>query len=230
MRDRDSKRRRRAAAAAAVTLALALAWGAGNAFAQDDEEEVPLDTRLFRQLMKDMGLQRDGAGIDYRERAPLVVPPSLNLPPPQSGPSLSANPAWPKDPDVQQRKAEAAKKRQPNKSASDAMEEEGRPLSRKEIDRGKVAAGTTSSGSNGPDEDMRWFKDPGAKSIFGNMFSSFSSKEEVGSFTGEPVRDSLTAPPAGYQTPSPEQPYGLGAKTNKSKAITLEERTAGEDR
>ena len=84
MRKRNPKRQRRAAAAAAIALALALAWGGGNAFAQDDEEDVPLDTKLFRQLMKDVGLQKDGEGIDYRERAPLVVPPSLNLPPPQT--------------------------------------------------------------------------------------------------------------------------------------------------
>jgi hypothetical protein len=233
MRERNPKRRRRAAAAAAVTLALALAWSAGSALAQDDEEDVPLDTKLFRQLMKDLGLQQDGGGIDYRERAPLVVPPSRNLPPPQSEPSLTANPAWPKDPDVQQRKAEAAaKKKKPLKTAGETIEEEGRPLSRQELDRGKVAAGTGNSGSNGPDEDMRWFKDPVAKStnIFKDMFSTFSSKEEVGTFTGEPVRESLTEPPPGYQTPSPDQPYGLRAKANKRKAMTIEERTAGENR
>lgn len=231
MRDRTPKGRRRAAAAAAVALALALAWGGGSAFAQDDEEDVPLDTKLFRQLMKDLGLERDGSGINYRERAPLVVPPSLDLPPPQDGPPVTAaDPAWPKDPDVQQRKAAAAARKKPQKSAGDAMREEARPLPRSELDRGKVAAGTKSGGSNSPDEDQRWFRDPGAKSIFGSMFSSFSTKEEVGTFTGEPVRESLTAPPPGYQTPSPDQPYGLGAKVNKSKPMTLEERTAGHER
>jgi hypothetical protein len=79
---------------------------------------------------------------------------------------------------------------------------------------------------------MRWFKDPVAKStnIFKDMFGTFSNKEEVGTFTGEPVRESLTEPPSGYQTPSPDQPYGLRAKTNKRKAMTIEERTAGENR
>src|SRR5262245_63018847 len=50
--------------------------------------------------MKDLGLRRDGEGIDFRERAPLVVPPSRNLPPPQDGTPVTANPAWPKDPDA----------------------------------------------------------------------------------------------------------------------------------
>jgi len=35
-------------------------------------------------------------------------------------------------------------------------------------------------------------------------------KEETAKFTGEPPRSSLTDPPPGYQTPSPDQPYGLG--------------------
>jgi hypothetical protein len=35
-------------------------------------------------------------------------------------------------------------------------------------------------------------------------------KEESAKFTGEPPRTSLTDPPPGYQTPSPDQPYGLG--------------------
>ena len=114
---------------------------AAGAFAQsaaEDEEDVPLDTKLMRQFLKDSGPARDGEGIDYRERAPLVVPPSRNLPPPQSEAAVTANPAWPNDPDAKQRKVEAAKKKQPNQTAAETMEAEGRPLSRSELDRGKV--------------------------------------------------------------------------------------------
>ena len=57
----------------------------------------------------------------------------------------------------------------------------------------------------------------GSKNFFSGIFSSFSDKEETGTFTGEPVRENLTAPPAGYQTPSPAQPYGLGPKTCKGQ-------------
>ena len=76
--------------------------GGTSAFAQSaaEDEDVPLDTKLMRQFLKDLGLRRDGEGIEYRERAPLVVPPSRNLPPPQSEAAVTANPAWPKDPDV----------------------------------------------------------------------------------------------------------------------------------
>ncbi|HYZ43556.1 MAG TPA: hypothetical protein VE667_01750, partial [Xanthobacteraceae bacterium] len=108
MRERTAKRPRRAAAIAAVALAMAVALGAAGARAEDDED-VPLDTKLLRQFMKDLGLQRDGQPIDYHERAPLVVPPSRNLPPPRSEEEVTAKtPAWPKDPDVTQRKQAAA--------------------------------------------------------------------------------------------------------------------------
>lgn len=43
------------------------------------------------------------------------------------------------------------------------------------------------------------------------------TKEEYASFTGEPVRKSLTDPPAGYRVPSPEQPYGLGPDKKPGK-------------
>ena len=227
MPHRDRKGQRRAAAVAAVALAVAMALGTSGAFAADDEEEVPLDTKLFRQFMKDLGLRRDGESIDFRERAPLVVPPSRNLPPPQSETPVSANPAWPKDPDVVQRKAEATKKKQPSRTAAQAMEAEGSPLSREELDKGKTTGPV--GGSASPEDGSRAMKpsELGSKSFFKGMFSSFSNEGETGTFDGEPARGNLTAPPAGYQTPSPSQPYGIGPKGQKAKAATVEERAAG---
>ncbi len=40
--------------------------------------------------------------------------------------------------------------------------------------------------------------------------ATWFNKEEYATFTGEPARDSLTDPPAGYRTPSPTEPYGIG--------------------
>ena len=41
------------------------------------------------------------------------------------------------------------------------------------------------------------------------------SKEEYATFEREPPRNALTAPPAGYQTPSVAQPYGINKKDPK---------------
>jgi hypothetical protein len=219
----------------ALALALAMASSAGSAFAAEDDEDVPLDTKLFRQFMKDLGLTRDGEGIEYRERAPLVVPPSRNLPPPRSETAVTSNPAWPNDPDANKRKAEAVKKKLPSKTAAEAAEAEARPLSRSELERGKAAPGTQ-AGTVVKDADAEASRplradELGSKSLFSNMFSTFNpDKTETGTFTSEPARDSLTAPPPGYQTPSPNQPYGLGKSQDKGKGLTLEERTAGPTR
>ena len=82
MGNRFSKRQRRAAYAGLLAVVLAMSAGMGAAFAQDDDDEdVPLDTKILRRFMKEMGFKRsEDVGIEYRERAPLVVPPSRNLP------------------------------------------------------------------------------------------------------------------------------------------------------
>jgi len=238
MRDRSPKgaRPRARVMAGALGLALAIGWGAG-AFAQnaEDEEDIPLDTKLMRQLLKDLGLRRNEPGIDYRERAPLVVPPNRNvLPPPESDATPATTPAWPKDPDVNERKAATAKKKQPIRGAAETMDAEGRPLSRSELDRGRVA-GAGGGAPQNPDDGARALRpsELGGKSLFGDLWgtmtSSFSDKPEVGTFSGEPTRENLTAPPTGYQTPSPNQPYGLSPKKKATgKALTVEDRTSGE--
>jgi hypothetical protein len=45
------------------------------------------------------------------------------------------------------------------------------------------------------------------------------SREEYASFPGEPVRQNLTAPPAGYRVPSPEQPYGISPEKKPAKKV-----------
>ena len=237
MRERTAKRPRRAAAVAAVALATAIVLGAAGARAEDAEDEnVPLDTKLWRQFMKDLGLQRDGqAAIDYHERAPLVVPPSRDLPPPRSDEEVAEKtPAWPKDPDVSSRKQAAAAEKARLKG-NVSVEEQMRALRPDELDKpGRAAKGTAAKGDAkgaGPTAEdnakplMPSELGTNTKKIFGSIASSFSSAQpETEPFTGEPQRDSMTAPPSGYQTPSPNYPYGMGVQQDKRKASKLEDR------
>jgi hypothetical protein len=231
MRERTAKRPRRAAAIAAVALATVIALGAAGARAEDNEEDVPLDTKLLRQFMKDLGLQRDGAAIDYRERAPLVVPPSRDLPPPRSEEEVTAKtPAWPKDPDVTQRRQAAAAEKARLKGNVSA-EEQQRALRPDELDKpGRAAKGTGAKGTGQTAEDTSKPLTPSqlgtdTKKLFGSVISSFSpAAPESEPFTGEPQRDSMTEPPTGYQTPSPNYPYGMGVQEDKRKASKLEDR------
>src|SRR5262249_35758295 len=228
MRERQPGRLRRGSAVAAVTLAIAVAWSAGCARAADDDEDVPLDTKLIRQFMKDLGLQRDGQeGIDYRERAPLVVPPSRNLPPPRSEDEVAAKtPAWPKDPDVRRRKeATAAEKARLKGNVS--VEEQMRALRPDELDKpGRAAKGSNEKGTVEEAQRPMMPSDLGTKTkkLWGDVLSTFGSQQpEEAPFTGEPPREAMTAPPTGYMTPSPNYPYGVGVE-DKRKATTLEDR------
>jgi hypothetical protein len=44
-------------------------------------------------------------------------------------------------------------------------------------------------------------------------------KEEYANFVGEPVRQNLTDPPAGYRIPSPYQPYGISPDKKPAKKV-----------
>jgi hypothetical protein len=238
MRSRNPKRLRRTAAAAAVALAVALAWSAGSARAEDanDDENVPLDTKLFRQFMKDLGLSRSGDGmIEYRERAPLVVPPSRELPPPRDEAEVAAKtPAWPKDPDVARRKQELAAEKAKLKGNLSA-EEQARALRPDELDKpgaGEKKSADAKGAGKSPEDTSRPLmpSDLGTKTekIFGSIWSSFTpAKPESAPFTGEPPREAMTAPPSGYQTPSPNYPYGVGVQDQR-KVITADEKLKGQ--
>jgi hypothetical protein len=78
--------------AAAIGLAFAAsAFIAAPATAQEGG--------LTRSILGIVGITApDRPVIEYRERAPLVVPPSRDLPPPVAPDALAANPQWPDDP------------------------------------------------------------------------------------------------------------------------------------
>src|SRR6202040_858051 len=73
----------------------------------------------------------ENRGIDYRERSPLVVPPKLDLPSPESMKGEIKDPNWPKDPDEARRKAAIAARKKENKDPMQAS----RILSPSELNR-----------------------------------------------------------------------------------------------
>jgi hypothetical protein len=173
-------------------------------------------------MMRGLGFRNGNeSSIEYRERSPLVIPPSRSLPPPeQAGAGRTA--AWPVDPDVKRKQEIAAKKRATNYRGYDPDREE-RNLTPSELNpTGSTRSAGTSKGRSPTDmgDDGRP-KRPSELGYIGNLFSSFGSgsKEEVATFDREPPRDSLTAPPVGYQTPSPAQPYGID-KTKDRRKVT----------
>jgi hypothetical protein len=204
-------------ARASVGLALGLAMLLGSTAARAADDEPGIDEKVMNSIMTGLGFKKDGeADINYQERAPLVIPPGRNLPPPENPDAVTTNnPAWPKDPDVQRRKREAAMAR--NRNVSDEREREQNPLRPDQLTPGgRAAKRQPARADNGYDAPASGFGNQLPPSqlaapkygVFSAMFGS--NKEDLAKFTGEPPRVSLTDPPTGYQTPSPEQPYGSG--------------------
>jgi hypothetical protein len=212
-----TKRLLRAAWAGALGVLLVAAGAGLAAHAEDDEDEEPsFEKKEMNEIMGGLGA-KTGPDIQYRERSPLVVPPKLDLPPPEDSAAITKNPAWPVDADVKRRK-QAKSKEQSSGPSSLEMEAAARPLPPDQLNRGPRTGPNTQAPAD--DSGRRLTQSElGSKGIFsnGNLFG-FGYSEEVGTFTQEPPRSSLVDPPPGYRTPSPSQPYGVSTKAQEPKA------------
>jgi hypothetical protein len=206
----------RALRLSAVAFGVGLLMASSVARAQDDEDDKTFEEKVIEGIMAGIGgTNMDNRGIDYRERSPLVVPPKLDLPPPVSAKSEVNSPNWPKDPDEARRKAEIKARK---KSKPDPLEA-SRILSPNELNVGKTAAPTrTNSDPVQPGVSNDPLLSPSQLGFDGRFSSMFGgNKSESTQFKGEPTRDSLTQPPSGYQTPSPNFAYGTGPKESLNK-------------
>lgn len=213
--------------ALACVLVAGVAGRAAHAAEDDEDDGLTFEQRMLQNFMRGIGLRNgtEDSGINYRERSPLVIPPGRDLPPPQKEDIAKQDPAWPKDADIQRRRAEIKKRKD---AVTVDPDEQARRLTPAEMERGRVAAGTRTDGSFDSDSAGRRLTSKELNNK-GNIFQTLSifagkEKEETGQFTGEPPRASLIEPPVGYQTPSPDQPYGLGKETYKPKATNIKDR------
>ncbi len=205
-------------AAAAITVLLA---SPGTARAEDDGRTF--EQGIIHNILTGIGLQDPNATQPtYEQRPPLVIPKGDNLPPPQKpGAVIANNPAWPRDPDVLRAKALA--KREKNRDVEAEMLRENDPLPPDQL--GPRGAGARQASAGIPDSghiqgrtNILSPSELGYKGgLFSNMFGD-GKEEETAAFSGEPARTSLTQPPAGYRTPSPDQPYGVNTASGPPKA------------
>lgn len=194
---------------ALVTLAL---------FAAPASAQESSANNLTEQLLTGLGLVAPSSpDIDYRERAPLVVPPSGDvLPPPRDASAMSSNPAWPKDFDDERRKKAAAA------DAIDYREAASRfgTTQYKPLTPAQMAKGTRFGAAQGSGYDYRKTNDSNQLSLNELGFKGWgspSAKDKPLVFEGEPEREALIQPPVGYQTPAPNAPYGVVADRPEDK-------------
>jgi hypothetical protein len=209
----SSRAPRRALRLAIVALGVGLVMIAGAARAQDDDEDdKTFEEKIIENIMAGIGgTNMENRGIDYRERSPLVVPPKLDLPPPVTASGEVKDPNWPKDPDEARRKAAIAARK---KAKPVDLTEAARPLTPSELNVGRTAAPVrTNNDPVQPGVSNNPILSPSQLGYSGGFSGLFGgNKSESAPFTGEPTRDTLTQPPPGYQTPSPNFAYGTGPK------------------
>jgi hypothetical protein len=215
----SSKALRRSLQFAVVARGIGLVMATGAARAQeDDDEDKTFEEKIIEGIMAGVGgTNMENRGIDYRERSPLVVPPKIDLPPPAATSAEIKAPNWPKDPDEARRKAAIAarKKAKPNEI------EAARPLTPAELNVGRTAPQprTTNDPIQPGDSASNPILSPSQLGFNGFSWSHMfgGNKAETAPFKGEPTRETLTMPPVGYQTPSPNFAYGTGPKESLNK-------------
>ncbi len=111
--------------------ALALLVAATGAYAEEGE--------AVKSILGSIGIiPKEKPPIVYNERAPLVLPPKMDLPAPMPGGGAEArNGNWPNDPDVAARRRAAAEARTPYTNTEAYKIQEGRRLSIDEIRAGR---------------------------------------------------------------------------------------------
>ncbi|MCW6510490.1 hypothetical protein [Lichenifustis flavocetrariae] len=185
-----------------VTGALAVAAGFGPAFAADDGYQDVLSS-----VATAIGIMTPDTtpNIDYRERAPLVLPPKMELVKPSA--SLARPASWPQDPDVTRRNRAASGGRAPLANSSG----NGNPLlSRDELMQGRIngegadappesALRTARCGMNGNGRGCL-VESPDKLKAEGDHYAATNPDTGKGELQPgqEPDRVYLTQPPKGY--------------------------------
>jgi hypothetical protein len=156
---------------------------------------------FMKDVLGTLGIiEKERPHIEYRERAPLVVPPRLELRDPEPAGSVEARaPQWPRDPDVIEARRREAEERVPITEMERRKALENNPrLSIDEIRAGRrPGAGITTTpeyryGDNSRDE---YWVHPDKLRAQGRL-------EDKPMLAGvEPERQSLTDPPAGFRKP-----------------------------
>ncbi|MDB5650896.1 MAG: hypothetical protein JWL62_2416 [Hyphomicrobiales bacterium] len=197
----------------AAAFALALGVSAPRpALALDDDGSK----NVFSAVLGLVGIsgEKEDPSIDYRERAPLVVPPNRSSLPQPLPPVANRNAAWPKDQEIVRRKQAEEAARRPR------VDEVQNPVSREELARGRSASGAATA----PPQDAGC-SDPlsrvcNPETFWSGLRNARSSSDEVKLAPGkEPSRDWLTEPPAGFRKATKETKY-VGEKARDEIDIT----------
>jgi hypothetical protein len=182
-------------------LAGGLIAAASPAFAQEG--------MLFKNLMEGVIGGKGNSDIEYRQRPPLVVPPSSVLPRPQD-PASARNAAWPNDPDVAKRRSERDQALLPATEREKYKENQRPLLSQDELRKGRVAG--RDGGRYLAIQNSSTYDENIAPIRQGRDIAAQKNADDLTALTygSEPERKYLYEPPRGYRMPAGTAPVGPG--------------------
>jgi hypothetical protein len=191
---------RQAALMSALSLLALASIAPGVARAQSS------DSGIFGSMLKSLGIGGEN-NIEYRERPPLVVPPTRDLPPPQA-PGTARAPNWPVD---------AKATGQPK--GSQVRDLDRLPVPQRAPD--PSVAGYGAPGSSPDTTAAIPSGQPASGGFFGKIFSS-GDRQAATPVAPAPARKSLTEPPVDYESPAPSQPSGVAPPAAAAAPATPE--------
>ncbi len=173
--------------------ALAAMLPAGAASAQEGV--------FMKDLLGSLGfIEKDREEIIYRERPPLVVPPSATLPAPVA-PAEQRTAAWPKDPDIEAKRRAAEAARAPRGTAGPQHPSQGGRLSVDEIRQGRRITDTRADPTVADMNRNNPYMNPELL-----RQSKQTEAENLLAYGAEPQRRYLTDPPRGLRLPASTAP------------------------
>jgi hypothetical protein len=208
-------------------LALSVTLSARPASALDDDGKGSVLESFWDLVMP--GDQPVEGNIQYRERAPIVVPTNRNALPQPQEPAAKRAQAWPKDQEIARKEAEK------RANAKERVDEVWNPVNRSELDRvrsTKVQGPGTDKDCNEPlgrpcNQEAFW-------NGLRNAKSSGADDKTVLVVGQEPSRKALTEPPTGYRKPTTIQKYTFDAKKednlSDARAQAIEDARRREER
>jgi hypothetical protein len=184
----------------------------GAAFAGAAISGARAEDSIFADVLSTIGmLPSSHAAIEYRERAPLVLPPSRDLPPPEAPATTDAS--WPKDPDVERARRDIEDEKLPATQSWRyiANREDPNRISTEELRGGRVSG---RGPATGPSEQERLNPVLSASEL---NKGRAAAKVDDWSKNGEPKRVRLTDPPPGYRTPAESAAYAADTTIKREK-------------
>lgn len=157
---------------------------------------------MIKDFLASIGvIDQEKDAIEYRERAPLVLPPRMDLREPAEGGSVQArNPQWPNDPDVAARKRQAAEDRLPvTDTDARRMNSKNARLTVEEMRAGRRAGAEVPTAPVARPRDNAW------------IHPDILRAQDRQGPSAEPTRDAstrraLTDPPSAYRQSATGQP------------------------